>query len=112
MNRPCVTAIANDYAFEIVFARQIEALGGPGDLAFGISTSGTRRTSSPGCGRPGSAVWTPSPSRGAPVVRCASGRACVRIPADDTPRIQEGHVAVAHILCEIAEREIAGPDSS
>jgi D-sedoheptulose 7-phosphate isomerase len=38
--------------------------------------------------------------------------ACVRIPADETPRIQEGHILVAHILCEIVEREIVAADSS
>jgi D-sedoheptulose 7-phosphate isomerase len=113
VNSSVVTALANDFSFEIIFARQIEALGEPGDLAFGISTSGTSANVVAGlrvARERGLGTLALTGRTGGALRELAD--ACVRIPADDTPRIQEGQVVVAHILCEIAEREIAGADSS
>jgi D-sedoheptulose 7-phosphate isomerase len=111
-NSSVVTALANDYSFEIVFARQIEAFGEPGDVAFGISTSGTSANVVAGlrvARERGLSTLALTGRTGGALRELAD--ACVRIPADDTPRIQEGQVVVAHILCEIAEREIVGGDS-
>jgi D-sedoheptulose 7-phosphate isomerase len=112
VNTSVLTALANDYSFESVFARQIEALGQPGDVAFGISTSGTSANVV--------AALRAARERGLGTL-ALTGRSggdllelvdvCVRIPADETPRIQEGHLMVAHVLCEIAEREIVAGDS-
>jgi D-sedoheptulose 7-phosphate isomerase len=113
VNSSVVTALANDYSFEIVFARQIEAFGEPGDVAFGISTSGTSANVVAGlrvARERGLSTLALTGRTGGALRELAD--ACVRIPADDTPRIQEGQVVVAHILCEIAEREIVGVDSS
>jgi D-sedoheptulose 7-phosphate isomerase len=113
VNTSVLTALANDYSFEGVFARQIEALGEPGDAALGISTSGNSANVVAGL--------RTARERGLRTL-ALTGRsggamremvdACVRIPADETPRVQEGHILVAHILCEIAEREIVAADSS
>jgi D-sedoheptulose 7-phosphate isomerase len=113
VNTSVLTALANDYSFEGVFARQIEALGEPGDAALGISTSGTSAN----------VVAALRVARERDLRTLAlTGRsggsmrelvdACVRIPVEETPRIQEGHILVAHILCEIVEREIVAADSS
>ncbi|SLN21184.1 D-sedoheptulose 7-phosphate isomerase [Oceanibacterium hippocampi] len=102
-----LTAIANDYGFEAVFARQIAALGRPGDLAIGISTSG----SSPNILAGLSAAKT-----GGMVAAGLSGRdggamtgladPLLVIPDDDTARIQEMHILIGHILCGALERRL------
>jgi phosphoheptose isomerase len=103
-----LTSIANDYAYDRVFARQVEALGRKGDVAFGISTSGD----SPNVvaaletaralhmhtialtGRDGGAV----------------GRAAaihVNVPGNDTARVQEVHRTLLHVICDLVERSVA-----
>lgn len=107
VNSSCVTAIGNDYGFEQVFSRQLEALGRPGDVAVGISTSGN----SPNVIK---AIHTASKMSLRTVgLTGASGQKlataaefCVRVPSNETPRIQECHILIGHILSEIVEREI------
>jgi D-sedoheptulose 7-phosphate isomerase len=113
VNTSVLTALANDYSFEGVFARQIEALGEPGDAALGISTSGTSANVVAGlqaARERGLRTLALTGHSGGSMRELVD--ACVRIPADETPRIQEGHILVAHILCEIVEREIVAADSS
>jgi D-sedoheptulose 7-phosphate isomerase len=113
VNTSVLTAVANDYAFEDVFARQVEGLGDPGDVAWGISTSGTSANVVAGlrvAGERGLHTLALTGPTGGSMGQLVD--VCVRIPADDTPRIQEGHLLVAHILCEIVEREIVAADSS
>ena len=104
-----LTSVGNDYGFERIFARQVQALCRPGDLLIGISTSGN----SPNVLRAVEAAK----ARG---IRTAglSGRgggelkrladACLVVPDDNTARIQEAHILVGHILCDLAERRIGG----
>jgi D-sedoheptulose 7-phosphate isomerase len=107
VNSSCVTAIGNDYGFEQVFSRQLEALARPGDVAIGISTSGNspnvvsaittaRKLGLKTVGLTGSA--------GGKLAKSADY--CVCVPSDETPRIQECHILVGHILSELVEREI------
>ena len=102
-----LTAIGNDYSFDMIFARQIEGLGLPGDVAVGLSTSGNslnvvlameaaRRRQLFTIGLTGQ-----SGGRLKDVVDV-----CFRIPSLDTPRIQECQIMVGHILCEIIESEL------
>jgi len=99
-----MTAIGNDYGFERVFARQVEALGAPGDVALGISTSGR----SPNV----IAALDAARSRGMATVAftgedggelVARVDHCFRVPSGSTPRIQEAHIAAGHALCELVE---------
>ncbi len=106
-NPSCVTAIGNDHGFDYVFSRQLEALASPGDIAIAISTSGNS----------------------ANVLRALSmakdmkmhtvgltGRTggnlrdmvdhCICVPSSDTPRIQECHILIGHIISELVEKEI------
>ena len=102
-----LTALGNDYGYEKVFARQIEALGQSGDAAIGISTSGN----------------SPSVLEALDVARAKgiftigftgetggkmNDRADVlfRVPSRQTPRIQETHLLLGHILCDLADREL------
>jgi D-sedoheptulose 7-phosphate isomerase len=107
-NSSAVTAIANDYGFEHVFERQVEALAQSGDIALGISTSGNSENVILGLraasGR-GATTVAITGGGGGRMREAADHFICV--PAGDTPRIQEGHILVAHILCELVESEIA-----
>lgn len=103
-----LTALANDYDFERVFARQVEALANEGDCLLAISTSGN----SPNVI---SAVMT-ARKKGCRVIGMTGAKgkklaslsdACILIPSDRTARIQEGHITVAHIWCELIDKKIA-----
>jgi len=108
VNTSSLTAIGNDYSFDLVFARQIEALGRPGDVAIGISTSGN----SPNVLRAIEAarklemVSVGLTGRGGKLASVAEH--CIRIPSDSTPRIQEAHILTGHILCEIVDSQLFG----
>ena len=106
-----LTAVANDSSFEKIFARQIEALAEPGDIAVGISTSGK----SPNV----LAAIHVAKQRGVVTVGMTSQSGgqlataadyCIRIPSDNTARVQEKHILIGHLLCEIVESELF-PDS-
>ena len=99
-----LTALANDYSFECIFERQIEALGRRGDMALGISTSGKSKNVIRGISKASkmkmkTAVLT-GKTRGE-LSRIAD--ISVRVPSTSTPRIQEAHITIGHIVCEIIE---------
>jgi D-sedoheptulose 7-phosphate isomerase len=107
VNSSAVTAIGNDYGFDLVFARQIEAFGKQGDVAIGISTSGN----SPNVIR--ALELAKSKSIFAVALTGASGGAMadiadctLRVPSNETPRIQECHILIGHIICEIVEQTL------
>jgi D-sedoheptulose 7-phosphate isomerase len=104
-----LTAVGNDFGFDQVFARQIEALGRPGDVAVGITTSGD----SPNVLKALEAART----RGLVTVALtgksggAAGRAAdvhVNVPETVTARIQEAHTTMLHLMCELVDDELAG----
>ncbi|MBI1953183.1 MAG: D-sedoheptulose 7-phosphate isomerase [Candidatus Omnitrophica bacterium] len=104
-----LTAIANDFSFEQIFERQVEALGSPGDAAVGISTSGSsanvlaaiRRAKAMGL------TTVAFTGRGGGDLAKLADEAIV-IPSDSTQRIQESHITIAHILCELVEARFSG----
>jgi D-sedoheptulose 7-phosphate isomerase len=108
-NTSAVTAIANDYGFETVFSRQIRGLGQRGDVALGISTSGNSENVVAGllaAAELGMITIALTGGDGGRLTDAADH--CVVVPADGTPRIQEAHAVVIHIICEIVERRLAG----
>ncbi len=106
----CVlTAVGNDFGFDAVFARQVEALGRPGDLAVGITTSGR----SPNVVRGLEAAK----ARGLRTIALtggdggAAGRLAevhVNVPETVTARVQEAHITVLHLWCALVDREVEG----
>jgi len=104
-----LTAVGNDYGFDAVFSRQVEALARPGDMVLGISTSGHSRNVSR-------------------ALAAARGRGCLTVgllgkgggeiagtvdlsltvPSSETPRIQEAHQLIIHLVCDLVERELYG----
>jgi D-sedoheptulose 7-phosphate isomerase len=107
VNTSCVTAIGNDYGFDLVFSRQIEALARPGDVCIGISTSGNspnvlcamataRKMKLHTVGLTGAA--------GGKLKSAAEH--CICVPSNDTPRIQECHILIGHVISELVEQTI------
>lgn len=106
-NPSAVTALGNDYGFAEVFARQVEALGRPGDIAVGISTSGRSENVVRGLAaarRLGLVTVALTGSAPGPVGAAADH--VLAMPSTATPRIQEAHILCGHILCELAERAL------
>jgi len=106
-NTSILTAVGNDYGFDRVFSRQVEALAQPGDVVVGISTSGNSANI-------------------ALALEAARARGCLTIgllgkgggtiselvdislvvPSDSTPRIQEAHITIIHIICDLLEKRL------
>lgn len=109
VNTSNLTAIANDYDFSVVFSRQLEANARKGDVFWGISTSGNSKNIL-------SAIHT-AKNIGMKIIgftgeaggKMAEPEMCdllIRIPSKDTPRIQENHILIAHIICETVENSL------
>lgn len=107
VNPSCVTAIGNDYGFDQVFSRQIEALARPGDVAIGISTSGNSSNVL--------SAFSTARKMGLHTIALTgkTGRKlkgsvdhCVCVPSNETARIQECHSLIGHILAGLVEQAI------
>lgn len=107
VNTSCITAIGNDYGFDVVFSRQIEALGHAGDVAVGISTSGNSQN----------VIQAVSVARKMglhTVALCGNNGGklrhevdhCICVPSGETPRIQECHILIGHVISELVEKAI------
>jgi D-sedoheptulose 7-phosphate isomerase len=109
-NSAALTAIANDYGYADVFARQVTGLGAPGDVALAISTSGDSANVLTGVAAARALGMGTIGLTGAGGGRLAAAvDVCIAVPADETPRIQEAHTVVGHVLCELVERELTIP---
>jgi D-sedoheptulose 7-phosphate isomerase len=111
VNTSILTAIGNDYGFEQIFARQVEALGNPGDIAIGISTSGNSPNVIEGvraAKRKGMITIGLTGADGGQLKNEVDY--CIRVPSKDTPRIQEAHILIGHIWCELIERALFGDE--
>ena len=99
-----LTAIGNDYSYEDVFSRQVLALGRPGDVVVGLTTSGNSAnvvralTAARDAGMVTVALTSRSGGRVADIAQY-----CVRVPSDDTPRVQEACLHLGHTICELVE---------
>src|SRR6266478_3630924 len=113
VNSSCVTAIGNDYGFEKVFSRQLEALARPGDIAIAISTSGnsTNVLHAISTARKIGLKTIGLTGRSGGNLRNAVDY-CICVPSNETPRIQECHILVGHIISELVEREIFHEEGS
>lgn len=104
-----LTAIGNDYGYDQLFARQIEANGAKGDVFIGISTSGNSKNiieALKTCKKKGiTTVGFTGASGGEMAALCSY---CFKVPSTETPRIQETHIVVGHIICSIVEEAMFG----
>lgn len=102
-----LTAIGNDYGYERIFARQIEAAGNSGDVFFGISTSGRSPNilSALQTGREKGLITVGLTGKSGGMMP-ESCDYCLHVPSDSTPRIQEGHIVMGHIICCLIEQQM------
>jgi D-sedoheptulose 7-phosphate isomerase len=108
-NSSIITSIANDYGYEEIFSRQMEAIGTDNDIAIGISTSGNARNVIAGlleAKRMGLKTIALTGSGGGEMATIA-GLALI-VPSDNTARVQEAHIVIGHIICELVEQNLFG----
>ena len=106
-NTSVVTATANDFGYDLIFERQVSSFAEKGDIAIGISTSGNSANVVKGLIK--------AKEKGAITVGLTGQNKnkieeitdyCLKMPSTDTPRIQEGHITVGHIICYLVENEL------
>lgn len=104
-----LTAVGNDYGFDTIFARQIEALVRTGDVVVGLSTSGNSPNvvqAFEAAKRMGAAtIGLTGRSGGKMAAICDL---CIRVPAEATARIQEIHILIGHLVCQLVDEEFSG----
>ena len=108
-NSSVVTAIGNDYEYDIIFERQVEAFGHEGDVLVSISTSGNSESVLRAINKAKEMGIKTVSLLGKDGGACKSiSDIAIVIPSDDTPRIQESHIMVGHVICDIVERSMFG----
>ena len=106
-NTSIITSLANDYGYDVIFSRQIEALGQKNDVVLGISTSGKAKNVVMGlkqAKKMGIKTVALSGGDGGEIAKVAD--VSLLVPSVVTARIQEAHITIAHIICEIIEQEL------
>ncbi len=106
-NSSVMTSLANDYGYEVVFAKQIEALGQKNDIVIGISTSGKAKNVALGikqAKKNGLRAIALSGGDGGEIAKLAD--VSLLVPSSITARIQEAHITVGHIVCELVEEAL------
>lgn len=107
VNTSFLTAVANDYSYEEVFSRMIEATGQPGDILIGLSTSGNSPNVLKALEKAKEKGMITAAFTGASGGKMKdSVEWLINVPSTDTPRIQEAHILLGHILCELIEKEL------
>jgi len=106
-NTSYLTAVANDYSYDVVYSRLIEGIGNTGDILIGLSTSGNSKNII-------NAIKTAN-ERNITTIGFTGEKGgemnticdyIIKVPSNDTPRIQECHMMVGHIICELVEKNI------
>lgn len=109
VNSSYMTAVANDYGYEEVYARMVEACCRKGDVLVCISTSGNSPNilkAIEAAKKQGAMVISMTGETGGKMKETAD--LLINVPSKDTPRIQESHILIGHIVCEIVEKEMFG----
>lgn len=106
-NTSIITAIGNDYGYDLVFRRQVEAICRPGDVLVGISTSGNSKNvleALQAAREMGVFTVAFTGATGGAMAKLAD--ASLKIPSGETPRIQEGHILCGHMICDYVENQV------
>lgn len=107
VNSSYLTAVANDYSYDEVYSRMVRAKGKKGDVLVGISTSGNSSNvikAMEQAKKQGMLVVAMTGEKGGKMRECCDY--LINVPSSDTPRIQECHIMVGHILCELTEEQL------
>lgn len=107
VNTSYLTAVANDYSYDVVFSRLVKAFGRPGDILIGLSTSGNSKNVVEAIKMANQIGMTTIGFTGITISEISQiSNITIKVPSTDTPRIQECHLLIGHIICEIVEREL------
>ena len=104
-----LTAIGNDYGYEKLFSRQVQANGVKGDMFIGISTSGNSANiveALKECKEKGIITVGLTGASGGKMAELCDY--CIKVPSSETPRVQEAHILIGHIICAVVEEAIFG----
>jgi len=108
-NTSYLTAVANDYSYDVIYARLIEGIAKKGDVLIGLSTSGNSANILRAFEKAAElgiiTIGMTGASGGKMKGQC---NYLINVPSSDTPRIQESHILIGHILCELTEKNIFG----
>lgn len=107
VNTSFMTAVANDYSYDEVYQRAVKAYGRKGDVLFGISTSGNSKNillAQEEAKKRGMVVISFTGETGGKMKEQADY--LFNVPSNDTPRIQESHILIGHIICQLVEEEL------
>ena len=107
VNSSYMTAVANDYSYDVVYSRMVEACGRKGDVLVGITTSGTSKNilaAMEMAKKQGMVTVGMTGKSGGKMNDCCD--IMLRVPSTDTPRIQESHILIGHIICQLIEETI------
>jgi D-sedoheptulose 7-phosphate isomerase len=107
VNGSFITAVSNDYCFEDAYARMVKAMGTEKDVLVAISTSGNSENiirAVTAAKKAGMKVVCLTGNSGGKLK--AEGHYLINVPSDDTPRIQEAHILIGHLLCELTEKSL------
>lgn len=110
VNSSSLTAIGNDYSYDAVFERQVEAKGQKGDVLIGISTSGNSRNVVKALekGKEIGMITVALTGANRESAVCKAADYSIAVPSKSTPRIQEAHSLIEHMICEYIEKELFG----
>ncbi len=107
VNGSYITAVANDYSYDLVFSRMVKAMGKTGDVLIALSTSGNSKNVLEAVKQANGLRMTTiglTGKNGGKLAQMCD--LCIKVPSDDTARIQESHILIGHILCEKIEKTI------
>ena len=106
VNTSIITAIGNDFGFDKVFARQLEGIGKAGDVLIGLSTSGNSENVVEAfrLAKEIGIITIAFTGESGGILRNLAD-ILINVPSNDTPRIQEAHILIGHIICELVEKE-------
>jgi len=107
VNTSYITAVANDYSYAEVYARMIKAAGKKGDILIGISTSGNSENVVRAVDQASKLGMITIAFTGESGGKLANhSEVCIKVPSNNTARIQEAHILIGHIICELVEKEL------
>lgn len=109
-NTSYLTAVANDYGYDVVFSRMIDGIGGKGDVLIGLSTSGNSVNIIKAfevATKKGITTIAFTGETGGKMKDIADH--LINVPSKDTPRIQESHITIGHIICQLVEEKYFAP---
>lgn len=111
-NTSYMTAVANDYSYDVIYSRLIQGIGVKGDVLIGLSTSGNSKNIV--------AAFEVAKEKGMTTIGFTGSNGgnlkavsdyLLNVPSDDTPRIQESHIMLGHIICELVEEKYFAPSA-